>query len=259
MRNKKLIILFVILGSVTLLAVLNSIIFSVQHVVAHCETQVERDELDTMLEDGSKTGIKRGRSILLLNEKKVKERIYARSEFALVEHVDIERKFPNRVYINYRRAYPLMVFETDAAALYVSGGLKILSVDEKQADYAGLIRLVAPAPTGGKGELFYADKSTEYAMLLRAASGAETLLGRDKAAGLIESIDMTRSLYGSTSVLMRAGVRIEIVCNDDNYGAMFKKAMEWYEQYKSTADVTRGNVTVYMDKTQNKVMVVYAP
>ena len=96
MRNKKLIILFSVLLGITLLVVFNSVLFSVQHVNAYCYNQEQSVYQEQVLKAHK---IKRGKSIFLVNKKKVIDNVH--SAVPQVRVVNVEKKFPNRIWINY--------------------------------------------------------------------------------------------------------------------------------------------------------------
>ena len=105
MRNKKLIVIFSILLALTLLVVLNSVLFSVRTVTAHCfnydDTIIENDGkklADKVIESA---GIKKGSSIFLVNKEKTAANIVARQTGVKV--VNIEKRFPNRITIHYAK------------------------------------------------------------------------------------------------------------------------------------------------------------
>ena len=117
MRNRKLIVLFSILAFLTLLVVLSSVIFSVQDVYASCYND-ENEAYDSAIASQEVNGISKGKSIFLLNEQKAIEMIEA--NYSDVKVINIERKFPNQIYINYVRIFPYVALETDDCVLYAS-------------------------------------------------------------------------------------------------------------------------------------------
>ena len=140
MRNKKLIVLFSILAFLTLLVVLSSVIFSVQNVYASCYN-AEDEAFDEIVASNEINGITKGKSIFLLNESKAIEKI--ESNLSDVKVVNIQRKFPNQVYINYVKIFPYLAVETENAVLYASNDGKILSKGEKCESYPDYIKLIA--------------------------------------------------------------------------------------------------------------------
>ena len=190
MRNRKLIVLFSILAFLTLLVVLSSVIFSVQDVYASCYND-ENEAYDSAIASQEVNGISKGKSIFLLNEQKAIETIEA--NYSDVKVINIERKFPNQIYINYVRIFPYIALETDDCVLYASNSGKILSKGDKLEAYAHHIKLISSSPPSSviPGETIYAENTTEYALVSGILGTIERLDLRNVMVDMFEFIDIS--------------------------------------------------------------------
>lgn len=123
MRNKKLIILFSVLLGITLLAVFNSVLFSVQHVNAYCANRAESAYKEEVL---AAHKIKRRSSIFLVNKEKVTKNV--QTQVPHVRVLNIEKKFPNRIWINYIEETEYLKITQGNKTLYLSRELRVMSV-----------------------------------------------------------------------------------------------------------------------------------
>ena len=190
MRNKKLIVLFSILAFLTLLVVLSSVIFSVQNVYASCYND-ENDAYDSLIASKDINGIAKGKSIFLLNEKKAIESI--ESNCSDVKVVNIERKFPNQVYINYVKIFPYIALETEDCVLYASNNGKILSKGDKQETYSDYIKLIASVTPASEtvGDLLYVENTAENTLISGILNTIERLDLRNVMVDMFEFIDVS--------------------------------------------------------------------
>jgi hypothetical protein len=244
LRNKKLIVLLAILGSVTLLAVLSSVIFSVQQIHANCINDYDA-ALDALLEDPAHNGIKKGRSIFLLDEKELIGEIEAKPEFSAVSVVNIERGFPNRVYIHYVKILPYLAFDHGEDALYLSNELKVLDKAEGQAAYPDHIRLLAGgAPSGTEqGAYFYQTDGAAYGALRIFMEAFERLGSQKEVTGLFEFIDVKKTAeYGITYLKTRTGVYIKVFGCYANTLTELRYALKLYAE--NDAYRSRGMIVV---------------
>ncbi|MCL2061945.1 MAG: hypothetical protein FWH03_04900 [Firmicutes bacterium] len=104
-KNKKLLIIFAAVAAITVLIIVNSVVFSVQHVNAY-SIKGSYPDLDKAIEENH--GIRIGSSIFVLNEQKASARLKQNLLDKGIANVDIlyfERKFPNRVAVTYERLY----------------------------------------------------------------------------------------------------------------------------------------------------------
>lgn len=220
MRNKKLIIIFSVLLSVALLTVVGSVLFSVQHVRAYCanvnpsEKSVYQDEVL------SSHGIKKGTSIFFVNENKVKENI----ESKLGNHVrvlNIERVFPNRIYINYVEVKPYLMVRIGTTTYYSSKDLRVM--DGYDEGTSAIKLKFAGSVKNEDGVLEFSDKSVA-STVSEIFAGFEELGYDGYVIALIEEIDLSDKYIVLNT---REGVKWEIH-GADNLRAKIRLALSCY-------------------------------
>lgn len=210
MRNKKLVVLLAVFAVVTTLVILSSVVFSVQSVYAHCYN-ADDERLEIAVASKDVNGIRRGSSIFMLNEEKIINSVESNCSEVFV--VNVERKFPNRVYINYVKIFPTLVLETSESALKLAADCKILAVSDKRESYDDLTRLiVTSAPTSTTtGEKALATDSTEYAVSIGISDIMIRMNLYNETAQMLEFIDITQTATtGKTFVKTRTGVFFEL-------------------------------------------------
>lgn len=228
MRNKKLIALFIILGSLTVLAILSSVIFSIQKITGYCYND-DDTQLISMIEDTENNGIKKGKSIFFLNEGNVIKKIEENPDFANVKVINIERKFPNRVYINFIKIYPFIAYEYDGTIYFASNDLVILDTKPAGTAYEGYIRLVADIQPSGteKGKRLF-DVDSDVYLIVNGVITSIQRLDYNDAISMIEFIDMRATYKGFTYVKMRTGVYFKIYSGLSNLFEKVRLAMSVY-------------------------------
>lgn len=237
MRNKKLIVLFSILAFVTLLVVLSSVIFSVQTVYASCYND-DDEQLDAIVASEEINGISRGKSMFMLSEKKVIEKV--ESSRSDVRVVNIERKFPNQVYINYVKIFEYIAFETEDCVLYASNECKILSKGDKQAEYKDHIKLIsdAAAVSQNEGDTLFALDSSQYKIVCGLLDAMERMDLHSVVIDMFEFIDVTSTdKNGLTFIKTRTGAFFELQGGTTNLT----------EKLRLAASVYLSNDTQYMN------------
>ncbi len=139
MRNKKLIILFSVLLAITLLVVFNSVLFSVQHVDVYC-ANMEKSQYEADVLNSHK--IRRGSSIFFVNKAKVTARV----EKAVpgIRVLNIEKKFPNRIYINYIEVPAYVKVTSGSKTYYLGNDMRVMRIEDGLGDNdnSGAIRLL---------------------------------------------------------------------------------------------------------------------
>jgi len=230
MRNKKLIILFSILAFVTLLVVLSSVIFSVQNVYASCYND-DNEQLDGIIASKEVNGISRGKSMFMLSEKKVIAEIEKnRSD---VRVVNIERKFPNQVYINYVRIFEYLAFETDSSVLYASNECKILSVGEKLDSYPDHIKLIAAGSYNAyeTGSPLFPESSDEFALVNGIMDTVERMDLHSVVVDMFEFIDVSFAVGESVPcafIKTRTGTYFELQGGAEHIAEKIRLAVSVY-------------------------------
>ncbi|MCI9031695.1 MAG: FtsQ-type POTRA domain-containing protein [Clostridia bacterium] len=205
MRNKKLIIVLIVITSITLLVVLNSVIFSVQNISAYCY-----NDSDTAL-DGSvieNSGIKKGGSIFTLNKDKVIESVT--NGVHNVKIINIEKKFPNSVSINYVRIYEYLRIKNDDKYYFCSNDGKIMRISENPGLTTESIelRLASKIENTTEGETFASSSSADVQLTSAILSALEQLGYRREAVEMIDFIDISKGQR--VFVKMHSGVMYEL-------------------------------------------------
>lgn len=220
MRNKRLLIIFGILLSLTLLIAVGSAIFSVKTVNAYCYNADDQELVERVEELKDKLA---GKSIFMLNEEEIIAQI--EGEIGGIKVVNIERLFPNRVSINFVKLFDY--FEVNYDGSYYVCGIdgKILRRQEQSGGNSVIkIKLnLAQEPIVG-GTFASAER---FSTLQDIITMLEQLNFRDtNAPALIASIDLA---YSSSAIYVktRAGVLIKLV-HDDNAGEKLRKALSLY-------------------------------
>lgn len=242
MRNKKLIILFSILAFVTLLTVIGSVLFSVQSVYGSCYNLDDEITCERVA-DLSVNGIDKGKSVFLLNEKEIAASVEA--SVSDVRVINIERKFPNTVYINFVKVFPYLALETEGGALLVANDGKIVSTCEKQAEYPDHIRYVSATPTGtANGERAYGDGTAEDEMLM-IVNDAIARVGKHAAVmEMFSVIDTSKTAEnGLTYFVTRTGTCFELQGGADNLLKKLRLAVSVFVS-EETKYMTGGTIIV---------------
>lgn len=211
MRNKRLIVFFCILAFVTLFIVLGSVVFSVQSVYAYCYN-ADDAELDAKVASREVNGIAKGKSIFMLNEDNVIKSVESNLGDVVVKNV--ERKFPNRVYINYVKVLPCLVYENGDVARIMSDTMRVMENDE----YAGLVELrTDEEPIASEvGKDLFAKGGDTYAVVTTILETAERIYPKANLGEILAFIDVTH-LASSDKIYVgtKRGAVIEIMGKDN--------------------------------------------
>ncbi len=255
MRNKRLIILFCILFAVTTLIVLSSAVFSVRFVYAYC-TNDDDQELCEQVADFNVNEIKTGRSIFLLSEKKIIETV--ESKMPQVEVINIERKFPDRVYINFRKLFPYYAIAAGEQTLLAGYDGKILSTTDDPDKYIKFTALSAPTETSAGKTAFAAD-STEGKFITKFTETIDKLqileyTSLQKKMEIFESIDISRiSSNREFFVKMRTGTEIEFSGDLDDLVPELRLALSTY--FDREDNYMNKKMRVYFNRSEQKYVV----
>ena len=111
MKKRMMFILFSALAFIALIVALNSFVFSIKEVRADSYNSKDA-QLETLVAEAS--GIKLYKNIITLNKNKAIQNIESEM-FAVtpVKVVNIERKFPNKVWIHFVKLIPVLALETE--------------------------------------------------------------------------------------------------------------------------------------------------
>jgi len=98
MKSKKTFILFMIFCFLAVLIVIGSVLFSIKDVVGYCYNS-DDEVVRAQVSNSDIHGIETGMNIFMLNENEVRDAV--ESKIPNVKVINVERKFPSSVYINY--------------------------------------------------------------------------------------------------------------------------------------------------------------
>ncbi len=236
MRNKKLIALFIVLCSLAVLVLINSVLFSVQHVNAYC---FNGDDAALEQEVLSVNGVKKGRSIFFLNENEVIRNVEQGVKDKNVRVINIEKKFPNIIYINYVEVEEYLKIESGGKIYYLSNSAVVMRIQDAAEPQSALIRLEMKGNVLNEnaGEELKSSDENDIIRLKALLSSLERIMYRGTALGLIESISLCGenvSTKGYMYVHMASGVYWEFQ-NTVNLLEKFKLAYGLYQDYPDTA------------------------
>ena len=131
MKNKRIIIIFSVLVFLALIVVLSGVLFRVETVEVNYSTSpilnIEKDEVYQKLNTQYK-----GTSIFFLNEKKLANKL--EGDFANVKVLNIERKFPKKVYVTIQERIEVYCFEIDGQYVYTDYNCKVLRISKTKEE-----------------------------------------------------------------------------------------------------------------------------
>lgn len=238
MRNKRLIIIFSVLLSITLLVVFNSVLFSVQHVYASC-MNVEEKDLKYESEVLSSHKIKRGTSIFFVDKAKVTKNIEQATGHR-VKVLNVEKSFPNRIYINYVEVKAYAHVQSGGVTYYLSNDMTVMET----ADGETTIELILGSDAGQFGESFaYTTESGINAAeaLTRIINGFEscgTDYNHNRFVSYFKNIDLSGKFI---KIEMNSGLMIEII-NVQSLEQKMRLAMSIYQSRK--IEINKGTLII---------------
>lgn len=200
MRNKKLIVLFSVLLSITLLVVFNSVLFSVQHVNAYCANMEKSEYEESVL---AAHRIKKGSSIFFVDKKKATERI--EDNVSNVRVLNIEKKFPNRIYINFVeiREYIKLYYNAGEGGktYFCSNDLRVMDVTDGSDNIREAINLKVKGEVKNLevGDTLSFATSSVSAIVTELFAALERLGYYDTVIDLFTEIDLTGNFIELTT------------------------------------------------------------
>lgn len=238
MRNKKLIVVLIVVSCVTLLVVLNSVIFSVQNISAYCYNSDDMALSQTVIDN---CGIKKGGSIFTLGKDKVEKSIA--ENVHNVKVINIEKKFPNTVSINYVRIYEYLRIQSGDKYYFCSNDGKIMRISDNPGLTTEIIELrLASTLTDLKERDEFASESSSDVQLTTALLSALEQLGYHReSVEMIDFIDITRSQY--VFIKMHSGVVFELQ-GTSNIAPKLRMAFSIYVNAAEEDMRTRGTIII---------------
>lgn len=208
MKSKKTLVLFLILCFLTVLIIIGSVLFSVKTIVGYCYNDNDEDLVRRVV-DASSSKLSEGTNIFLVRENEIIERI--ESEIPNVKVVNIERKFPSSVYINFYKIEEYFVIEHEGVNLYVSNDCKILRSTDAPSAEKRIKLLIPDAPASTvPGDTLFAPQSQLYTVTSELMGALSRLESYQNMMEIIASVDVRFLERNVLFVKTVAGVCIEV-------------------------------------------------
>lgn len=140
-------------------------------------------------------GIRKNRNIFLVDKQEVERSI--EENVPNVRVVNIEKRFPNRITVNYTEIMEYLAIVQDGKTYICSNDGKILRVAEGVADGADLIRLKLRGnmTSTEPGQEFASADSAEVSIVRSALDAIERMGYYGTVIDLLSAIDLSNSAY----------------------------------------------------------------
>lgn len=242
MKSKKTLVLFLILCFLTILIVVGSVLFSVKTVVGYCYN-ADDSALNVQVVDSAQTKLKKGTNIFLVREKDIIEEV--ESQIPNIKVINVERRFPSDVYINYIKIYEYFVVKSGPDYLYVSNESKILRKTSSQDKDARIKLLFAGKPDSTtEGHYLFNESSPYYAISNSLMASLSRVEKYDNLIEMFDFIDISYVDKNELFIKTKTGAYIEIQHPETNILGKVQLAMSILNKkdfdYKS-----KGTITVY--------------
>lgn len=225
MKSKKTLVLFLILCFLTVLIVIGSVLFSVQTIVGYCYNDSDADLTQNVVSVSS-SKLKKGTNIFLVNEKEIIKEI--EREIPNVKVVNIERKFPSSVYINYYRIEEYFVVEHENAYLYVSNDCKILRSTETEQSNKYIKLIVGTQPeSSSPGDLLFSSQTDDYKITVSLMDSLSRIESYRNTLEIIDKIDLRFIDKNLLFIKTVAGACIEVQYPDVEMLSKIRYAMSY--------------------------------
>ncbi len=226
MRNKKLIILISVISAIVLVIIVCGATFLVRDVEAYSYYVTSPPEYDQKVIDAA--NIKKNSSMFFVDEQGIKERV--ESTYPDVGVINVERKFPDRVSINYVVYNPSFQYRNGDKIYqcYSSGRIGgSTAVPQNGGDLPGGYFLVKPrdAVSDKVGALFQSSNGYDFRIISAFISYMKSITpdGNDRQIPLlINFVDLTRDGY--FYIRTRSGCSIEIHGTGDGFNDLLDAA-----------------------------------
>lgn len=180
MKNKKLLIIFIIGVCVALTIVVTSVLFSVKSFSAYCQTHTTDNELVAELDEQvlEANTISKMSSIFFINEnnhiKKTQQALLDNGVFN-VEITQIERVFPSRVIIHYKIVTPYFYVTYNGNIYFFSEDLMLIDIGNHDASTGNAIEvksdgLLSSITLGETYATSESDDATQIAQVIQVAN-----------------------------------------------------------------------------------------
>lgn len=218
MRNKRLIVLLSVVAALVLIIIVCGATFLVRHIESYSYYQNSPEEYDSLVIDAA--GIKKNSSMFFIDEQMVKEKVEA--AYPNVGVINVERKFPDRVSINY------VVY--DASFQYLSGSqyyqcYSSTKVGSSSTSPIGGYFIAKLRDKGSQtvGETFQNSEGYDRRLIVAFIDYMHTTGLNDKQIyERVDFVDLSRDGY--FYIRTKAGCGIEIHGTGDEFTSLLDKA-----------------------------------
>lgn len=238
MRNTKLIIILSIVATLLVAIIVTSATFLVRHIDAYNYYE-ENSEYDQLCIDAS--GIKNGKSMFFIDEQKVIENI--EKKYPNVNVINVERKFPDRVSINYVVCDNLFQFLNGDKYYQCYSSGKIGSASSNPVGGYFLVRVKGSVNTT-VGQTFQNKDGNDYKLINRFVSYMRsTGLSEAQMVEMIDFIDLTRDNY--FYIRTKAGCSIEVKGTGEYFEMLLDKAWSVFVNPSPNMPTSKGSGKIY--------------
>ncbi len=268
MRNKKLIIIFIVICSFALLILLGSLIFSVRQVEVYCynydsnktPTQTENDDLFTQVDDETIRDAVlalvedslMGKSVFLIDDKAIEKKV---NSLGYVVLMNVERKFPNRIYINVIKSYRYVQIKLEEGYALLDRDCMVSEIVPERLSPENIINVTLSGPVikcnvGEKIEL----SNNDGVILTDILTTLEKLdYEFSKAKALLKSINLSKN--GNVYLETHSGVLIKLL-GTDYIEEKLRLAVSLFVNYPTMRH--SGQITAYRNETQSRIDASYS-
>lgn len=221
-----MIILLSVVAALVVLIIACGATFLVRNIETYSYYVDSPAEYDSLVIEAS--GIETGTSMFFIDEVAVKNRI--EDKYTEVEVINIERKFPDRVSINYivHEEIFKVLCGTEYLHCYSSGRIGKTSSVTDPLDGCFTVKSKSPVRTE-VGAYFQDSDGYDFSLIKRTIDYLRRRPLSDKQIyERVDFIDLTRESGGYTYFYMRTaeGCALELYCADDEFDAMFESLLD---------------------------------
>ena len=227
---------------VTALTVAGGALFSVRRVYAYCFNHYDPELEQRILDRLPESGLRRGQSMFTIRDSDVRAALDG--YFPNIRVVNIERRFPDRIFVNYVVRFEYFMYARNGQYYIADNTLQIVRIAESNPN---LILLRPAAPIEGAlavGSPLIAEGRPDRAAAVEIIAAMERFNFARFSANFFEYVDL--STHNAVVLRTRAGVRFRLN-GLNNLTAKLRTAISVFENiepsHRSTGTiiVTAGN------------------
>lgn len=261
MRKTKLIIIFSIVCILTLLVVINSVLFSITNIEAYYYAS-DDDTYDGVVLDACT--IESGSSILFIDEQEIIDEMNQNlidSGYPNIYIDTIERAFPNTIYIHYqlRTVYYYVVYSGNTY-FYSYDGVLLEIYEGTDCDTQGALKFIIDAnlKSLNLGDIFETDEVDDVDQVTNVVTSMKNYIYYSDIATIFSYVDISGTEYNYMTV---RGAMINID-SDESFNDKFQLAysvyMERLDSSVASEVATTQSGTFYADTNTTGVYVYHS-